>query len=173
MASSLADIELNIANWLLSYHNTPHSATGTEPSVLMLGRRVRSALSLMHPLSSSRSLKKQIDEDQKLIESKSKLRRFSVGESVLYWNVLKRTWTRSTVLETSGKVYVITTEEGSTVRKHLDHVVLFTSRTADRSDEPAPSVESGRLGRILQISVLNMWSPKQHSFYLTVRAASL
>ena len=53
---------------------------------------------------------------------------------------------RATVLETSDELYVITTEEGSTVRKHLDHVVLSTSRSADQSDEPALSVESGETG---------------------------
>ena len=27
-----ADIEINLGKWLLNYHNTPHSATSTEPS---------------------------------------------------------------------------------------------------------------------------------------------
>ena len=142
MASSNSDMELNISNWLLHYHNTPHSTTGVEPSILMLGRRVRSALSLFHPLSTSQSLKRQVHDEQMIIDNERNLRRFSVGDHVLYRNVLKNSWHRGVVKDVSDKLYIITAENGSTVRKHLDHVVVSTSVPAGQSI-PSPSVESG------------------------------
>ena len=37
MSSNSHDIRLNLDNWLLNYHNTPHTTTGVEPSVRMIG----------------------------------------------------------------------------------------------------------------------------------------
>ncbi len=123
MCQDNTDIELNIAKWLLSYHNTPHSATGTEPSVLMIGRRLRSPLSLVNPLSSGVRLKSLIREQTSRVESEKSLRRLSVGDRVLFRDVLGKSWKPGIVQEVSDKIYVIEAENGSIVRKHVDHVV--------------------------------------------------
>ena len=132
MARSGTDIGLNLANWLLNYHNTPHSVTGVEPAVRMLGRRIRSALSLVNPLSSSRSLVKR---ENQILEAERTLRRFSVGDAVLYRDVLHKEWKRGIVREVSDKQYVIATDDGSDVTKHIDHVVKSTSVPAEESRE--------------------------------------
>ena len=132
MARSGTDIGLNFANWLLNYHNTPHSVTGVEPAVRMLGRRIRSALSLVNPLSSSRSLVKR---ENQILEAERTLRRFSVGDAVLYRDVLHKEWKRGIVREVSDKQYVIATDDGSDVTKHIDHVVKSTSVPAEEARE--------------------------------------
>ena len=126
MRTSSSDMGLNLANWLLNYHNTPHSSTGVEPAVLMLGRRIRSALSLIHPLSSSRQQTMLANQEQKVIDSEKHLRRFSVGDPVLYRDTLHKSWHKGTVKETSDKLYIITTADGLVVRKHIDHIVAST-----------------------------------------------
>ena len=127
------DMELNITSWLINYHNTPHSTTGVEPSVLMMGRRLRSPLSLVHPLSCSSGMRQHVREATERLESEKTLRRFEVGDSVLYRDVLKRVWLRGTVVSTSDKVYEIEGVNGATVSKHIDHVVASTSQPAEQS----------------------------------------
>lgn len=145
MQHSNKDMGLNIANWLLNYHNTPHSVTGVEPAVRMLGRRLRSALSLVHPLSSSKEQVVEARQEQRMMDGEKRLRRCSVGDKVLYRDVLHNEWRKGTVSETSDKQYGVITESGLVVKKHIDHIVAYhererpgTSRevveTADRYD---------------------------------------
>ena len=141
MCDDNVDMDLNIANWLINYHNTPHTSPGIEPSVLMIGRRLRSALSLVHPLSDARPMKRQIDQEKKIIDGEKTLRRFVVGDKVLFRNVLEDSWNHGVITSESDKQYEISTDGGSTaiVRKHIDHVVSSTS-----SPESA-TVESDRV----------------------------
>ena len=124
MQTSNVDMGLNLSNWLLNYHNTPHSITGIEPSIRMVGRRIRSALSLVHPLSTSHQ---QAKEERQVLVAEKTLRRFVVGEPILYRNVLHKSWERGTVKEVSDKQYVILRADGSVITKHIDHVVASTS----------------------------------------------
>ena len=145
MCDDNVDMDLNIANWLINYHNTPHTSTGIEPSVLMIGRRLRSALSLVHPLSDARPMKRQVDQEKMIIEGEKTLRRFVVGDKVLFRNVLEGSWNHGVITSESDKQYKISTDDGSTalVRKHIDHVVSSTSSPvsatveSDRSPDAA------------------------------------
>ena len=141
MQVSNSDVGLNLANWLLNYHNTPHSVTGVEPSIRMLGRRIRSALSLVHPLSCSRQ---QANEEKQVIEADKTLRRFVVGDPVLYRDVLHKSWHRGVVKEVSDKQYIITKADGSVVKKHIDHIVASTSEPATVDKFLDKVVEAGK-----------------------------
>ena len=103
---------------------------------------MRSALSLIHPLSSSRYLRQQVQQEQQKIDGEKTLRRFSVGDPVLYRDILHKTWHRGTVQETSDKLYVIAAENGEIVKKHLDHVVKSTSVP---ENEGSGEVKSSRI----------------------------
>ena len=132
MKHSNQNIMLNLQNWLLSYHNTPHSVTGVEPAVLMMGRRARTALSLLHPLDSP-------SETQK--PARFKEREFTSGDKVLYWNVLKKTWTPGVITELEGsRVFKIQSENG-VVRKHLNHMVRDNT---DMQKLPPPPGEDSK-----------------------------
>ena len=118
MKHSNPDIMLNLQNWLMSYRNTPHSFTGVEPSVLMMGRRSRTALSLLHPLHQDNN------QPKSEVDTKSQPQRmFEVGDKVLFWNVLKKTWTPGVVTKLEGSRVLNISSQDGTVRKHLDHVV--------------------------------------------------
>ena len=125
-----SDMEIEIAQWLLNYHNTPHSTTGVEPAVLMTGRRLRSTLSLLNPLSVS-TTKHRAKETVERIDSEKSLRRFKNGDDVLYRDVIHGKWIRGTVIECSDKQYTIETVDGVIIRKHIDHVIASTSQPRD------------------------------------------
>ena len=117
------DVLVNLANWLMSYRNTPHPTTGIEPSVAMIGRRARSALSLVHPFNSSKKSSRLLDHEQTAYRHEKPSRSFSVGESVLYWDQHNSCWKEATIKELQGsKVFLLESETGQT-RKHLDHIV--------------------------------------------------
>jgi hypothetical protein len=156
MSMSEVDMGLNLANWLLSYHNTPHSVTGVEPAVRMLGRRIRSALSLVHPFSSSSGMAKR---EKSILEAEKTLRRFAVGDAVLYRDVLHKEWKRGVVLEVSDKQYVITTREGNNVTKHIDHVVKSTSVPTDKLGEPEAAACAGNERQNVPLVVEPMSTP--------------
>ena len=148
MKDTNKDMGWNVANWLVNYHNTPHSSTAVEPSVRMLGRRIRSALSLVHPLSHSRQLTADIRHEQKVVNGEKQLRRFEVGDSVLYRDVLHKSWKKGTILETSDVQYKISTENGSVVTKHIDHVVGYQAGGTQK----LPELESSEQGREMNVS---------------------
>ena len=138
------DIMCNLANWLMGYRNTPHPATGIEPSMAMMGRRARNALSMLHPLNNSRRHNKLLAHEQKVIEKETVKRQFSVGENVLFWNTHRQSWCRGTIKELLGsKVFLIETDEGQT-RKHLDQITkeghsISEKTAALDSLEPLPT----------------------------------
>ena len=145
MQTSNGDMGLNLSNWLLNYHNTPHSITGVEPAIRMVGRRIRSALSLVHPLSTSHQ---QAKEERQVLAAEKTLRRFVVGEQILYRNVLHKSWERGTVKEVSDKQYVIVRADGSEITKHIDHIVASTSEARTEETIPRDVVEPERaIGR--------------------------
>ena len=136
------DIMLNLQNWLMSYRNTPHSTTGVEPGVLMIGRRARSALSLLHPLHQGKR-KSHLAKEQTAMQKETAHRQFVPGEKVWYWDQFNTAWKRGVVIQLQGtKVLEIEGETGN-VRKHLDHVVHDHTvapkpLNLSHSDQPEP-----------------------------------
>lgn len=123
MQMSKPDLMGNLARWLLMYRNTVHPATGKEPAVAMLGRRTRSAFSILHPLNQPKQTAKLLNHEQKVINEERPSRQFNEGESIMYWDTHHRTWYRGVISGLEGsKVFVIDGENGKT-RKHLDQVV--------------------------------------------------
>ena len=142
MCDDNTDVEMNLAKWLLNYHNTPHPATSTEPSVLMMGRRLRSHLSLINPLSAGGRIKSKIREQESRVESEKTLRRLEVGEAVLYRDVLGKTWNKGTIKSVSDKVYEINAHNGQVIRKHIDHVVKHRAEIVDGDNGKEDSEKS-------------------------------
>ncbi len=116
----------------------------------MMGRRARTALSLIHPLHQGKA-KSQLTSDL----NRETCRKFEAGAKVLYWDMLKQTWIPGVVSEQQGsKVLKIVTQNG-TVRKHLDHVVSDNTET----EVPVPQsprksleqVESGESDKAITV----------------------
>ena len=74
-------LETQICHFLFRYRITPHSTTGIPPAELLLGRRPRSRLDLLHPDVAGRVRKKQ--EDQKSNHDRHcRSQELSVGQPV-------------------------------------------------------------------------------------------
>nr|XP_037290903.1 uncharacterized protein K02A2.6-like [Rhipicephalus microplus] len=56
------DFRTQIARMLLTYRSTPHEVTGCCPSELLLGRKLRTALDLLHPDLKTKVLQKQLKQ---------------------------------------------------------------------------------------------------------------
>ena len=107
----------NLAAWLLSYRNTPHTTTRQCPSTLMFGRPTRTRLSLLYPSKSTNA-----KQEQAVID-KDRYREFQVGDKVRYRDVRNQSWHEGVVkLKEGSKVYVIEGTNGE-VRKHVDQLI--------------------------------------------------
>ena len=140
--SSAADKDIHhcLANWLFEYRNTPHTTTGFEPAVLMFGRRPRTALSLLSPLSNDKQKDKILDQRAQIVQTDKRPREFAVGDSILYRNILHNKWMKGTVKSLEGsQICMIGSEDNGSVRKHIDHIVHVP-----KDGEPIPVVEQFR-----------------------------
>ncbi|XP_046373937.2 uncharacterized protein K02A2.6-like [Haliotis rufescens] len=135
---------------LFSYRITPQSTTGVSPSMLFLGRRLRSRLDLMFPNLASKVKKNQ----RKLVDQSAltKCRAFQVNDSVWVKNFASGPkWISGQVDSVTGPLsYIIKLTDGRLVRRHVDHVRRRMSLSSprrdviERSDTPLESQSSRR-----------------------------
>ena len=122
------DIETQLARFLFKYRNTPHTTTGVTPAELLMGRKPRTHLSLIHPNLAVRVQRQQ--ENQKFVhDQRTKHREFNIGDPVMIrdftTNELK--WIPGTIVTQRGAlIYHIELPDGRVVRRHIDHIRKHT-----------------------------------------------
>ena len=131
-------VETRVSRFLFRYRNTPQSTTRLSPAEMLLGRRPRSHLDLMHPDIGQRVLQRQ----QKQAESHNahaKDRALRVGDTVFVMNFSGKTkWLHGVIVEQTGPVsFRIRLEDGRVVRRHIDRV---RSRRVNDEEEEESSV---------------------------------
>ena len=164
MAAEPGDINSKLSNWLFQYRNTPHSATGQEPAVLMFGRRPRTALSLINPCTNNETKheKKVAKQREEVMMGKS--RSFGVGDEVYYRDVNHKQWIEGVVQSLEGSKIVLIAAGGSLVRKHIDHVVGRSSRESSQLTQPAqPNVVDYDQNSKLKVEQPLIASEPEHS----------
>ena len=127
-------METRLTNFLFQYRITPHSSTGVSPAELLMGRRLWSHLSQLHPELEERV--KNAQTRQKRDHDKSvKQRMFTVGDNVLVRHFGSGpTWLLGTITRMRGPVSVqVQLKDGRSVHRHFDHV---------HSNNAAASVEN-------------------------------
>ena len=130
--STSGDIETRLARFLFQYRITPHTTTGTSPSELLFGRRLRSHLDLLRPQLRSRVQRNQ--ERQKDTHDRgTRFRTFQPDDMVYIRNFGQgEKWLPATVVNIQGPLsYVVKLADGREVRRHVDHV--RTRRTPSSS----------------------------------------
>jgi len=96
------DVSAQIAKYLLVYQNTPHSTTGDPPSLMLMGRRLRTHLNLLIP-----SVPKHVETRQysTMVRPTAHrgLRQFHAGDPVLPRNYEKgEKWMPGFITEVLG-----------------------------------------------------------------------
>ena len=133
-------IETRVSRFLFRYRNTPQSTTRISPAEMLLGRRPRSHLDLMHPDIGRRVHQQQ----QKQVEKHNmhaKDRTLRVGETVFVMNFDgKSKWLCGVIVEQTGPVsFRIRLDDGRVVRRHVDHV--RSRRVSEREEMSVPEKE--------------------------------
>ena len=116
-------IECRIARVLFQYRITPHSTTGVSPAELLLGRRLRSHMDLIHPDLNSRVSLHQ--EKQKIVHDNSfQQRTFSKGDNVYTKNFSTGSeWLPGVIQQVTGPLsYRVLLPDGRVVKRHVDHI---------------------------------------------------
>ena len=104
-------IEQRLTKFLLQYRITPQTSTGLSPSELLMGRRLRNRLTLLHPDTGKRVQVQQ----EKWHTTKIQQRDFAVGEKVYIksFNASLPVWIPATVEVKTGPVsYKLKTSGG-------------------------------------------------------------
>ena len=118
-------IETRLSRFLYRYRNTPHTTTGTTPSELLLGRRVRTHLDLLKPNLTDRIQNKQ-QQQKTSHDVHTKERHFQAGNPVFVRNLplsSAPTWLPGKITAVHGPLtYIIQLEDGRHVRRHVDHI---------------------------------------------------
>nr|XP_055046280.1 LOW QUALITY PROTEIN: uncharacterized protein K02A2.6-like [Misgurnus anguillicaudatus] len=144
-------VETNLCRFLFQYRITPQTTTGQTPAEMLLGRKPKSLLDLLHPDVRGR-VRAQQEKQKFRHDQHAKDRSFQEGEAVFIKNFGRgQKWLSGVVLENSGPQSVIVkVSDGRCMRRHKDHVRLRqTTETGPRAPfQVTSSEESSVLGEV-------------------------
>ena len=123
LSATPATVEGRIAQFLFRYRITPHATTGIAPAELLMHRRPKSHLDLLHPNVTSRVHDNQ-ERQKRNHDTHARPRSFQIADPVLVRNTGKGLkWIDGTVKQQTGPVsFLITLKDGQTIRKHIDQL---------------------------------------------------
>ena len=101
--SKTGSLETRISRFLFKYRTTPHTTTGISTAELLMGRQLRSHLSLLHPdfTIHDRVLKQQSQKDHH--DSRANRRHFTIGDTVFVHDFpTGNKWLPGTVIQSKG-----------------------------------------------------------------------
>jgi hypothetical protein len=130
---STLDMSIMLSKFLLKYRTTPHSTTQTPPSELLMGKRLRTRLDLMHPDLRKSVTSKQTDQETIFNKGSVLAREFELGQSV-WCETFKQgnKWQLGKITKCTGpSSYEIDIGNGKIVRRHADSIRLaYSSETS-------------------------------------------
>ncbi|XP_075723749.1 uncharacterized protein LOC142765828 [Rhipicephalus microplus] len=117
------DIRTQIARMLLTYRSTPHEVTGCCPSGLLLGRKLRTALDLLHPDLRTKVLQKQLKQKIRCDQGTRPRALGHPGDQVFARNFRPGpAWLPAVVTEQRTSSMDVLLEDGRRLTRHLDHI---------------------------------------------------
>ena len=137
-----ASVEEKLSKFLHKYRITPHSTTGISPSELLMGRRLRSRLDLLHPDLPGKVEGKQWK--QKLSHDTSRTdRKFQEGDEVYAedFSASNEKWIPGVIQKVTGPLsYHIQLSDGRVIRRHVDSVRSRSSQSDQNREEISPTL---------------------------------
>ena len=138
------DIQTRISTMLFQYRITPQMSTGLSPAEMLMGKKLRNTLDLLHP-----DLTKKLSEKSQKWSNTgraSKCRKFSVGDTLFACNHRGKTvWIPATVIKITGtRSYLVKVNDGIVLRRHIDQLRsryptgVEVSQSSDTEDWPLP-----------------------------------
>ena len=118
---SYLSINSNLAEFLFTYRNVPHTTTGHSPAELIFGRMPRTHLSMLLPSTAER-VKASLQPPENLLPP----RKFKQGESVWvrdYRPNAVHKWIKAVIESVNGPPnYSVLLDNGNSRRVHIDHI---------------------------------------------------
>ena len=113
-------MESRILSFLFRYRMTPQCTTGLSPAEMLMNRRLRSRLDLIHPDVSRKVEQKQ----DKLRAQPRKERHYEIGDLVYTHNYgSTRKWIPAEIVQVRGPVsYKLRLQDNKIVRRHVDQI---------------------------------------------------
>ncbi|KAK3746542.1 hypothetical protein QZH41_005600 [Actinostola sp. cb2023] len=132
-------METKLQRVLFNYRITPHSTTEKSPAEMLMGRKLRCRLDLLHPNLQGKIHVKQMKMKQ-LHDQHAKLREFSTGDPVYMKNFGPGPhWIPAVVQEVTGPLsYTVLLGDGRIQRRHVDHLRTKWETQADLPVLPQP-----------------------------------
>ncbi|XP_059397972.1 uncharacterized protein K02A2.6-like [Carassius carassius] len=134
-------LQRRLETFLLTYRNTPHPTTRESPSLLFLGRQLRTRLDALKP---SVSTAVRLSQTSQVLRraGRSKPRQFEVGDAVLARDYRGRErWTSGVVTAQSGPVsYTVDVGASAEWRRHADQLLSIPNQTAETQVTQPPDI---------------------------------
>ena len=127
------DVNVVLARSLLAYRNTPHTTTGEAPSVLLMGRKLRTRHDLVLP-----SVEEHVKKQQYKVRERNgnrNIRSFTKGQNVFVRNYQgKEKWIRGEITEVLGLRHYMVKLPGGVWKRHIDQLMKDDTQIAGKSD---------------------------------------
>ena len=129
-------VQERLSRFLFDHRITPHTTTGVPPCEMLMNRRLRSRLDLFHPDVSGKVESHQAK--QKELRDQRPLRQFTENDQVYVqdFTTRKPKWIPGTVVKVTGPLsYMIKLQDGTIVRRHVDHVRKRENSIVDQDSD--------------------------------------
>ena len=133
-----------LSSYLLTYRTTSHSTTGVPPSQLLMGRDLRTRLTLLQPSCEKSVVEKQACQKASH-DRRARHRKWIAGDRVMARNMRPGpAWIPGTIVEVLGPVtYVVETETGQQWKRHADQLKDWLPRDSPSTfDMDSESIDS-------------------------------
>ncbi|KAK3716427.1 hypothetical protein QZH41_008756, partial [Actinostola sp. cb2023] len=136
----LANLHRKIHDFLLTYRSSPNATTGVTPAKLLLGREVKTRLSLVLPNLASDVQNKQT-KMKEYHDVHAKYREFTPGQTILAKDHRStQAWQPATVTERRAPYsYSVELPDGRVWNRHVDHLLKGATQTATSAMKDQPT----------------------------------
>ncbi len=131
-------VQHRLQNFLLTYRSTPHSTTGETPSLLFLGRHLRTRLDLIRPSVEEKVMDRQATQ-KRYHDQHSRMRKLKQGDEVLVKG--RSDWISGVIEECLGPTtYLVKLSDGRIWRRHIELLKWLPKRDTETkaSDQEIP-----------------------------------